>query len=391
MQTTKLPSMLTLLLLVTVAAVNAVLFTPALPSIQSFFGVGVSTTQLTISLYLIGYAIGQLLYGPLANRFGIKHAIYYGMAISFVGALLCMLSSPTHHFIYMALGRFLMALGSSVGLMISFAIVMHCYPQELAKQKISHLLAGFGIAPGVSIMIGGILVQHFGWQSCFYFLALYGLAVTYMCSRLPQFNYTLDLSALKCSRIIYNYVAQLKNLKLAIGSLLMGFCTAYVYVFAAEAPFIGMKLIQMKPSEYGLWALLPSLGILIGSYLSAKTSQNLSTHKSMAIGFLVMGLGIMAMLIGLHLYLRPQSLFISMFIILIGYCLIYIQASSIALNGATDRANASAMMSFINMAICTIAVFGLSAFHHTLYLMPLFFIGLFIAMGALTLGLKLVK
>ena len=83
------PQFLILLLIASFASVGAVLFTPALPSIRDFFHVSVGESQLTITSYLVGYALGQLPYGPLANRYGRKPALYMGISLSIVGSLLC--------------------------------------------------------------------------------------------------------------------------------------------------------------------------------------------------------------------------------------------------------------------------------------------------------------
>src|SRR3990167_470523 len=109
MQTTQKLPFITLLLLISFASVNAVLFTPALPNIANFFSIANDTAQQTISLFLIGYALGQLVYGPLANRYGRKPALYLGISLQIISSLLCVLAGITHQFWLLILGRFLLA------------------------------------------------------------------------------------------------------------------------------------------------------------------------------------------------------------------------------------------------------------------------------------------
>ncbi|MDF2690430.1 MAG: bcr [Gammaproteobacteria bacterium] len=380
------PSMLSLFLLVTFSAVNAVLFTPALPSIADYFAISPSLAQLTISLYLIGYAVGQLLYGPLAKSYGYKKAIYAGIILCFIGIVFCLIAEPLQQFIYLAIGRLLMALGASVGLTMSFTIVSSCYEQVEAKKKLSILMTGFAIAPGISISIGGFLVERFNWQSCFYFLAAYAVLVTYLSSRLPSIPESLDHKALQVKNIVGSYIAQIKKPSLLLGALVMGLCTAYMYTFSAEAPFISINLMHMQPGIFGLWSLLPSLGILIGSQLSAVLSKRLATLKSMSLGLGVNAAGSVIMLLALIADPKPGSLFISMGILLIGNCLMYIQASILVLNEAQDKANASAMMSFLNMGLATLCVFSLGLFPKTLNLLPILYIGLAGLIGLLIMA-----
>src|SRR3990167_2608751 len=106
----------TMLLMISFASVNALLFTPALPDIAAYFAITHDTAQLTISWYLIGYAVGQLLYGPLANRFGRKPAIYGGIILQIISSLICVSAGTFHNFSILVIGRLLLAFGSGVGL-----------------------------------------------------------------------------------------------------------------------------------------------------------------------------------------------------------------------------------------------------------------------------------
>ena len=115
--------MITLLLMISFATFNAVLFTPALPNITRYFSITNNVAQLTITWFLVGYAIGQLLYGPLANRFGRKPALYTGISIQIVSSLLCILAGLIHSFFLLVLARFFLAIGSGVGLTIAFTLV----------------------------------------------------------------------------------------------------------------------------------------------------------------------------------------------------------------------------------------------------------------------------
>jgi DHA1 family bicyclomycin/chloramphenicol resistance-like MFS transporter len=145
----------TLLLLISFASVNAVLFTPALPTIAHYFGVAEDTAQQTITLFLIGYALGQLIYGPLANRFGRKPALYIGITLQILSSLLCVLAGVLNEFWLLVLGRFLLALGSAVGLKMTFTLVNESYEPKVASRKMSYLMLAFAITPGIGVAVGG--------------------------------------------------------------------------------------------------------------------------------------------------------------------------------------------------------------------------------------------
>src|SRR5262245_16122030 len=123
----KEPHIFILIIISSFASMGAIIFAPALPAIAQYFHISQGHSQLTITLFLLGYSIGQLIYGPLANRFGRKPAFYIGIAIATVGSLISIASEPLHSFNALILGRLLEALGSSAGLVISFTVINDHY------------------------------------------------------------------------------------------------------------------------------------------------------------------------------------------------------------------------------------------------------------------------
>jgi DHA1 family bicyclomycin/chloramphenicol resistance-like MFS transporter len=166
----KAPHIISLMLLSAFAAMGAIIMTPALPAIADFFGRSVGATQLAVTSFLLGYALGQLIYGPIANRYGRKIGLYIGIAIATLGSLFSILSSPADSFTLLITGRFLEAIGSSAGLAISFAMINDFYFETQARKITGLLMLAFAIVPGVATAVGGILVQYIGWRACFYFL-----------------------------------------------------------------------------------------------------------------------------------------------------------------------------------------------------------------------------
>lgn len=381
MQTpSKLP-FFTLLLLISFASVNAVLFTPALPDIAIYFHVSNQQAQLTIAWFLVGYALGQLLYGPLANRFGRKPALYMGIALQIVSSLLCVVSGFIHEFNVLIIGRILLALGSGVGLKMTFTLVSETYEPKMASQKISYLILAFAITPAMGVALGGILSHYFSWVSCFYACALYGVVLLLLVTQLPETKFALDYDALKIQHLFDGYISQFKNLQLVTSGLLMGGSTAFVYVFAALAPFIAINLLGMNSAEYGGANLLPAMGLIFGSILSAQLVKKFAMQKIILNGILIAGCGILLMIIAvLCKWSALTSLFVPMTLIYFGLALVMGNASTLALSHAADKANGAAVMSFVNMGSATLVVLSLSLFHVTTLLLPLIFVGLFVGM-----------
>ncbi len=348
----KLP-FFTLLLLISFASVNAVLFTPALPNIVNFFHISASISQQTITWFLIGYASGQLIYGPLANRFGRKPALYAGISIQILSSLLCVFSGVIHYFSLLVIARFFLALGAGVGLKITFTLVNECLEPKKASQKISHLILAFAITPGLSVTLGGILNTYFNWQSCFYAGAIYGCILLILSTQIPETKKKLDYQALNIRHLLFNYSKQFQNRDLILGGILMGLSTSFIYVFAAITPFIAISLFHMSSFDYGLANLLPSVGLFLGSLTSARLSTTLT--KSIKKGIQISAFGVVLMFLAFLLNLPSIIfLFVTTIVIYFGLCFILANASSLAMHHAEDKAYGSAVMSFLNMGTATI-------------------------------------
>ncbi len=371
MQTQKEISFLTLLLMISFASVNAVLFTPALPNIVIFFDIAERTAELTITIFLIAYAFGQLIYGPLANRFGRKPALYTGIGMQLFGSLLCVLSGVIHEYWLLVAGRLLLGLGAGAGFKLAFTLVHECYTPKIASKKLSYLTLSFAITPGLAMTLGGILTAHYGWISCFYAGAIYGLILLIFSFGLPETKTSVDIHALKFRQMFVEYSKQLKNTTLVMGGMLMGTGTSVVYVFAALAPFLAINIFGMKSAEYGLANILPSIGMALGGILSAKSAENIPLQRTIQKGILVMCIGAICMCITMLLHLPVIfSLFLPATLIYFGISFIIANASSIAMSRTIDKAHGAAVMSFINLGLATLTVLCLGFFHVRTILLP---------------------
>ncbi len=371
----KEPSLFILQLLVSFASVAAVLFTPALPEITQKLSISQAQAQLTVTIFLIGYALGNLPYGPLANRFGRKPMLYAGSLLTALGSLMVVFVSSSQTFWLFLIGRFLMALGSSVGMKIAFTMIGDVYDQVQAAKKISYFMYSFALGPGFAIAIGGLLTHNYGWQSCFYFLIGYSILISILTSFLPETCLKKDTTALNFEKIREGYGQKFRNKKLTTCALMMGCMTSIVYLFAAEAPFIGIEKIGLSADTYGFLNFIPPVGMIIGSLL-----LNLLIKKREALSILRFGsLGSLCIsLLMLSLFALEQvnawSLFLPMPFIYIGLAFVFATASSMALAHAKNKSNGSAVLNFINMGITVIVLSVMEALPtREAYFMPCLF------------------
>lgn len=375
---------ITLLLLISFASVNAVLFTPALPDIADFFSISEDTAQLTMTWFLIGYTFGQLVYGPLANRFGRKPALYAGIGLQIISSLLCVVSGVAHQYWLLVLARFILAVGSGVGLKMTFTLVNECYEPTVASQKISYLALAFAITPGLGVALGGVLNAYWGWESCFYAGVIYGLILLVLVRRLPETQRILDLEGLKVKHLLAGYANQFKQKRLLICGLLMGGSTSFVYVFAATAPFIAINIFGFTSTQYGIANILPPFGLIMGSLTAAQLVKRYPLQKMIQAGIWIESAGVIIMFFAM-LFKVPLlfSLFLPMVLIYFGLSFILANASTLAMSNADDKAHGSAVMNFLNMGVATLVVLTSSLFPIKTLLLPSVFLVMCIVMFAM--------
>ena len=389
----KEPHIVSLMLLSAFAAMGAILMTPALPEIAKYFDTSVSMTQLTVTSFLLGYALGQLIYGPIANRFGRKPAFFIGIAIATLGSLFSILSSPVESFHLLILGRLLEALGASAGLVVCYTVINDFYFQDQARRITALLMLAFAIVPGVAIAIGGVLTQYINWQACFYFLLLYGLVLIYPAYRLPETIVERDHKALHYQYMFKNYWKMFLNKKMIGFALCGGFSSACIYVFGAEGPFIGIHILHISPAKYGLLGLTPFIGTLIGSLLIIRLTR-INPMLVLKIAFLMELIAALTMfLFFVFHWVTVFTLLVPMGLLCMGHPILAGTTATLAMRQTEDKANGSAVMNFAFMSMPVLITLLLGVLHiESAWIMPLIFlISLFLMLCVYMLRLRGVK
>ena len=143
--------LLILLFLASFASVCAVLYTPALPDLAKFLDISNSEVQKSLSIFLVGYAFGNLIWGPVANRYGRKGATFIGIVLAIFGSFMTLAIKLYPYAWLLNTGRLITALGASVGIKIAFTYISDLYPKEESAGKIAYLMLSFAIAPGLAV------------------------------------------------------------------------------------------------------------------------------------------------------------------------------------------------------------------------------------------------
>jgi MFS family permease len=344
-----------LLSYISIASVSAAIITPALPEIQSHFALSLGTVEWIISAFLIGYVVGQLIYGPLANQFGRLKALRIGLMINILGVIICLVALAVDAYWLLIIGRLITALGAASGLACTFMLINEWLPESQRKTAMAYSVLSFALGVGIAVMLGGLITEYWHWQGCFWFLLVHGLIMLWgtcvFCETL------VTPKPIHAVTIFRDYSAALSSSKLVVFSLVVGCCSAISYCFSAAGPQIAQDLLKLSAAQYGYWNGLNIIGMLLGGLFVKQLLARFSINTVIAIGFLGIALGIGNLLIfwgvesqsALCFFLTTASLYLFSSLLFSG-------GSLVASNALTDKASAAAMMSFVNMCFATLCV-----------------------------------
>jgi MFS transporter, DHA1 family, multidrug resistance protein len=354
------PSTFILVLLISYAAVSAVLFTPALPEIMQSLGTNHAGIQLTVAIFLLGYAFGQLIYGPLANRFGRKGALYIGFTMALIGDVISLAACLSGSLLFLVLGRFITALGACSGYTLTCTIINEHYDLAQARKILATAILSFAVAPGISIALGGFLAVHFGWKSIFMVMTAYGALLLFLITKLPETIKYIDPQALKIKRVIQQYSLTLRNQKFILYSLACTAWSALLYLYYADAPFIAEHDFHFSTEKYGAVSLITAAGYFLGNLLSRKLATMTTAQKAIKVGLMTIALGLMVLSLMIFNIIHWQYLyFLAVAVCFAGGAIVFSNAVALGLHNVSDIASASSMFGFISVLgamLCTSAV-----------------------------------
>lgn len=253
-------------MLISLGPLSIDMYLPAFQKISSDFGVSVSNVELSLSSFFIGLSIGQLIYGPLSDRYGRKKPLYVGLFLYALASIGCALATSIETLIFL---RFLQALGGCAGMVISRAMVRDLFNHRDSAKVFSILMLIMGLAPILAPLVGGQLVNHYQWQSIFWvssILSLVCLAIIYF--RMPE---TANNKATpEVSRTFANYLDILRDKEFMRNALAGGTLQAGMFAYITGSSFVFIELFGVKPEHFGWFFGMNAGGFILVSQLNSR-------------------------------------------------------------------------------------------------------------------------
>ena len=330
------------------------MYVPSMPGIGTAFGATTQQVQLTISSYLVGFAVGQIVYGPLSDRYGRKPVLVAALLLYCTATLLCPISTSIDMLIVL---RLFQALGGCGATVLARAVVRDLYAGARAGREMAIIAVVMGLAPLVAPLIGGVLETYFDWRAIFVVMALIGLeCLALVWWYLPE---TLKeratepvslVSVLKSYRILLSERSYLAHLSI------VAFAYAGLFAWISGATFVLQELYALTPITFAAAFAAGSTGFLLGTTIAARLVIRLGLSRIIGLGCVALSIGGVAMATATALGLDTAlTVVLSAAVYLFGLGLALPQAMAAALTPFPERAGAaSSLLGFVQQSAASL-------------------------------------
>ncbi|AMK32933.1 Multidrug resistance transporter [Pseudomonas putida] len=325
-------------------------YLPAFPAMAHAFGTDEKHVQTTLAAYFLGLSLGQLAYGPVADRFGRRLPLLFGVGLFTVASLAC---AYAPNFDSLILARFVQALGGCAGMVLSRAIVSDKCDAVASAKVFSQLMLVMGLAPILAPMLGGVLVNVAGWQSIFLALGLFSAACLLAVGLgLPE-SLPAHVPRQPLSGALRQYLSLFGDRVFVGHALTGGIAIAGMFAYIAGSPFVFIKLYGVPPEHYGWLFGTNAAGFILMAQVNARLLAKRGPAFLLARAVWLYLVAALALLVVAAL--RPAQLWpllVPLFVCIASLGCIIPNASACAMSGQGTRAgSASALMGCLQFSV----------------------------------------
>ncbi len=331
------------------------MYLPGFPAIAADLNTTVDNVAYSLSSFFIGICLGQLICGPLLDRYGRKLILYVGLAIYIAASLACAMSDSVE----MLIGfRFLQALGCCVGMVAPSAIVRDMFPVNENVKIFSLLILILGVSPIIAPTVGSYLIIAFGWKIIFIVLAIIAaillLAVIFLLPESKQPDHSI---LLRPKPIIQNFIFVLKQPQFFTYAFSGAIAAASLFAYLAGSPFVFMKIFKVSEQQYGWIFGLIAAGLITCSQLNNVLLRKFTSAQMIKTVLVVQSIIGLLLCIGSYFdWLNLYSTIFLMFLFLAGQGFSFPNSAALSLAPFSKEAGtASALMGAMQMAFGAIA------------------------------------
>jgi DHA1 family bicyclomycin/chloramphenicol resistance-like MFS transporter len=291
------------------------LYLPAMPAIAAGLELDAAAVQSTLSVYIGGFAVTQLLAGPLSDRYGRRPVVLGGIVAYVLGALVAALAGSLATLLA---GRLLQAVGTCCTVVCARAIVRDRYDPAVGARRFAQAMSWVALVPLAAPVAGGLLAAAFGWRAAFWSMAAFALLALWAAARtLRETNLLPDPHALRAGPMAATYAGVLRS-PTWLGFTLVGTAMYFgLFAFLAESSFVFSGLFGLSPAGFGLAFAAVTSGFLLGTLAGRRVLPRLGVHGTLSLATALAATAGLAMLALAHADLdhvaaivAPQALFV---------------------------------------------------------------------------------
>lgn len=256
--------------LMAVTSLSTDIYLPAMPAMHEELQ---GDIELTITGFLIGFSLAQIIWGPISDRYGRKKPLFFGLLLFIIGSIGCAMSQSITQIVIL---RIIQAFGACVGPMLSRAMVRDLFDRTKAAEMLSTLMIVMAIAPVVGPLIGGQLLKISSWHIIFWLLSAIGIILIFVQIKLPEtlpLEKRLNISLLEAFQ---KYKILLKNVPFMSYTLCVTFFYVGAYAFIAGSPLVYITYFKVSPQNYGWLFGVNVLGLISLSFANRKLVKKYS-------------------------------------------------------------------------------------------------------------------
>lgn len=365
--TKKQPQFFLILILGLLSAIGPLsidMYLPAFPSIAKGLNTTVPSVMLSLSSFFIGISVGQLMYGPLLERYGRKTPLYLGLSLYAIASLACATAMSVETLIVF---RFFQALGGCVGMVASRAMVRDLFDVKDNAKVFSTLMLVIAVSPIIAPSLGGFITTYLGWRYIFIMLiVVIALIISGIYFLLPDSKGPDPSYSLKPAAILSSFSSIIKHPQFALYTFSGAVASAGLYAFISGSPHVFLEVFKITEQHYG-WVFAFVASGLIGS--SQLNSFFLKKNKSeQIIKIALLSQSVVAVILAASSIFGFGELYSTIFLIFLYLCcqgFIFPNAAAMSMASFGHNAgNASALMGFIQMSAGAFMSAMVSVFHN---------------------------
>ncbi|KAA0083878.1 MFS transporter [Paraburkholderia sp. T12-10] len=364
------------------------IYVPALPAMARYFGTSPQAIQSSVSGYMAAYALGQLIFGPIADAYGRKRVLAFGLIVYTIGCALSLAAPNLETFI---LARCLQGFGIAATNLLAKAIITDSFAGQALIHAFTYMAIAWGLAPIIAPVIGAHLQTLFGWKACLVFLLVYSLA---MLGVLWRYRETLPSPVrLEPRTLLKNTAMVLSNPVFQSCFLAQGLCYSILLVFNIVGPFMVQNTLHEQPTYFGYLALGIGLMYFLGGLSNRLHGPRLpSAETRLRIGSRVMvAASIVMVVLALTVGLRVWTLAVP--VLVMGLCAGGMYPTLMAKGNSLFPHIAGLTSAILGCALLLVssAMMGLAGFVSIHVLLPLALFFLLLAMTVVVMVTKLLR